>query len=162
MNNSIDFETAHRIMHLGNALVYYRNWIVDDEDLTSTQSEAISFILDQSSQRQVTASDVMAALQLSQSTVAGILKRLNDKGLIARTADEHDLRKSIIAPTQKGLDMKKMLHDGAMQVESVLLKGMSPSESIQFNLLLQRALNNITDFRSEHANMRSINIHASC
>lgn len=154
MNDSSDFETAHRIMHLGNALIYYRNWIVDKEDLTSTQSEAIRFILDQATSRQVTASDVMTALQLSQSTVAGILKRLSDKGLITRTADEHDLRKSIITPTQKGLDMEKMLHDGALQVESVLLQGMSPSEAAQFNLLLQRALDNMTDFRRQHTGAR--------
>ena len=77
--------------------------------LTAAQSEAIKYILRNYEENELTAMDVMDSLQLSQSTVAGIIKRLESKGLIERRTTEKDSRKSIISPTEKGLKPETIL-----------------------------------------------------
>ena len=86
--------------------------------------------------------DVMDSLQLSQSTVAGIIKRLESKGLIERRTSEKDSRKSIISPTEKGLKLETILKKKAVETETILLQGMTEEEQAEFNRLLQKALDN--------------------
>lgn len=62
----------------------------------------------------------MRELGLSQSTVAGILKRLCDKSNIERRTDERDLRRGIIRLTGKGLALEEELHGIALRTEGIL------------------------------------------
>ena len=94
-------------------------------------------------EKELTAMDVMDNLQLSQSTVAGIMKRLEMKGLIERKTAKQDNRKSIIYPTSKGLQLETVLKEKAVETEAILLQGMSKKEQVEFNRLLQKALDNI-------------------
>ena len=113
-------------------------------DLTSSQSEAIRYILKNHHDREITAADVMENLRLSQSTVAGIIKRLESKDLITRRVMDNDNRKSVILPTEKGLKLDNKLRQTAADVEAQLVSGMSGDEINTFNTLLQKALDNIT------------------
>ena len=85
----------------------------------------------------------MKYLQLSQSTVAGIIQRLEQKELIERTVSETDARKSIIRPTIKGLELEETLKQSAVETEALLLDGMTKEEQELFNHLLQKALDNM-------------------
>ncbi len=82
-------------------------------------------------------------LELSQSTVAGIIQRLEQKELIERTVSEADARKSIIMPTAKGLELEEALKQSAVETEALLLDGMTKEEQELFNHLLQKALDNM-------------------
>ena len=92
------FKAASLIVKLGNAVTYYRNLKMEDIDLTSVQSDAIIATLREPG---ITASQMKEQLQLSQSTVAGIIARLENKGLIAKTADREDGRKAMLTPTEQ-------------------------------------------------------------
>ena len=111
--------------------------------LTSTQSEAIRYILKNYREKSLSAADLMKYLQLSQSTVAGIIQRLEQKELIERTVSETDARKSIIRPTIKGLELEEALKQSAVETEALLLDGMTKEEQELFNHLLQKALDNM-------------------
>ena len=89
----------------------------------------------------------MTQLGLSQSTVAGILKRLEKKSLLIRQADEQDARKSRILLTAEGLALEETLKVIAAQTEDILLQGMTDDEQAQLNRLLQVALDNIGALR---------------
>ena len=84
----------------------------------------------------------MAQLDLSPSTMAGILKRLENKALITRKTDENDARKIIITPTREGLALEDYLKETAAQTEEILLRGMTKAEQDEFYRLLKIALEN--------------------
>lgn len=146
------FQTASKARQLGNAISWLRNRRPQLTGLTAAQSEAVRYILRHHA-KGLTAADVMAALHLSQSTVAGIIRRLEDKELIVRSAAPRDARKSIIRPTQKGLELEEELRKAAARTQEILLQGMTPQEQQEFDRLLQKALENIQAIReggSEH------------
>ena len=137
------FQTATRAIQLGNAVSYIKNQRTQFMGLTSTQSEAIRYILKNYREKSLSAADLMKYLQLSQSTVAGIIQRLEQKELIERTVSETDARKSIIRPTIKGLKLEEALKQSAVETEALLLDGMTKEEQELFNHLLQKALDNM-------------------
>ena len=141
------YKTAGHIIQLGNALAWFRNQKMQSKGLTSSQSDAIRFIL-RHQDEEITAGDLMEHLGLSQSTVAGLLKRLEEKGLIERRTDGSDGRKSVIQPTQEGILLEEYLKDIAFQTENILLQGMSESAQAEFDRLLQIALDNMNAVRA--------------
>ena len=57
---------------------------------------------------------------------------------------DNDNRKSVILPTEKGLRLDNKLRQTAADVEAQLVNGMTDNEIEAFNMLLQKALDNIT------------------
>lgn len=141
------YRTGRLLVQLGNSVSWFRNQKMKKVGLTSSQSEVIRHILKHRNES-LTAGDIMTQFSLSQSTVAGILKRLEKKGLLVRQADETDARKSIITLTSSGLAMESNLKLIAAQTEDLLLHGMTEEEQAEFNHLLQIALSNMNVFRA--------------
>lgn len=141
MVEAAQFKTASLIVRLGNVVAWLRNQRMQKRDITSTQSDVIRYIL-KHRQQPITAGDLMKEFSLSPSTMAGILKRLEHKALIARRTDEQDARKILIAPTEEGLALEDYLKETAVQTEEILLRGMSEAERAEFYRLLQIALRN--------------------
>ena len=132
-----------KVIMLGNAVTNDRNRKMQSYQLTCTQSDAIRYILKNSEKKQVSAADLMEQLGLSQSTVAGVLKRLEEKELILRRTSPEDQRKVLLFPTEKGLELRKILKENARHTEETLIRGMSEEEVIEFDRLLSLALENI-------------------
>lgn len=141
MVEAAQFKTASMIVRLGNVVAWLRNQRMQKRDITSTQSDVIRYIL-KHRQEPVSAGDLMREFSLSPSTMAGILKRLEHKALIARRTDEQDARKILITPTEEGLALEDYLKETAVQTEEILLRGMSEAEQAEFYRLLQIALRN--------------------
>ena len=108
MIKNSQFKTASLIVKLGNAVTYYRNLKMESIDLTSQQSDALIATLRNPG---ITASQLKEHLGLSQSTVAGIISRLETKGLIEKVSDQEDGRKTILMPTENGLALKEPLKE---------------------------------------------------
>ncbi len=144
MIKSTQFKTASLIVKLGNAVTYYRNLKMKDIELTSVQSDAIIATL---RNPQITAAQLKEHLLLSQSTVAGIISRLENKGFIKKIADEEDARKSILMPTEEGLLLEEPLKEIAIETQQFLVEGMSEEEQEEFARLLQIALDNMNRVR---------------
>ena len=142
------FQTASKIVRLGNAITWLRNQKTQSLGLTASQSEVIRYILKHDSQP-ITAIELIENLQLSQSTIAGILQRLEAKGFIIRETHQNDNRKSIILPTEAGFQLREALKETALETEEFLLNGMSETEKSQFGYLLQKALNNMNDMKQQ-------------
>jgi len=145
MIQSNQFKTASLIVKLGNAVTYYRNIKTESLDLTSVQSDAFIATLRNPG---ITASELKECLQLSQSTVAGIIARLENKGLIKKTIDEGDARKTILTPTEQGLLLEEPLKKIALDTQEFLVDGMCEKEQEELSRLLQKALDNMNRVRS--------------
>lgn len=138
-----EYVTVRKILQLSNSITNYRNQRMQEKKLTSTQYDAIRYILKNPDNKEITASDLMDNLKLSQSTVAGILSRLEEKKLIMRKPHSTDARKSIIIPTEKGLKLEEYLKKTAAEMENILMQSMNVKEQEEFNRLLQIALDNM-------------------
>lgn len=138
------FKTASLIVKLGNAVTYYRNLKMENIDLTSIQSDAIIATLRNPG---ITATQLKEHLQLSQSTVAGIIARLQNKGFIAKSADSDDGRKANLTLTQQGMLLEEPLKEIALETQQFLVEGMSEAEQKEFTRLLEIALQNMNRMR---------------
>lgn len=148
------FQTISRARKLGNAITSLRNRNAQSMGLTAAQSEAIRFILRYRGEEPLTAAGLTEALQLSQSTVAGILNRLEAKEFIRRVPAPEDRRKCLILPTQKGLELEERLRESAAKSQQILFQGMTEAEQREFDRLLAMGLQSIQSAREawEHEN----------
>ena len=147
----IRYKTSGLMIRLSNALIWFRNQELQRHDLTSSQFEVIRYLLTHREQDDTTAGTLMKQLSLSQSTVAGILKRLDAKGLIRRQTDRHDARRDFIVLTEKGIALEEPLQGIAWETEQILLRGMSEAEQAEFYRLLALALKNMNAVRAGEA-----------
>ena len=139
------FKTASLLVKLGNAVTYYRNKKMENIDLTSVQSDVFIDVLRNPG---ITASEMKDHIQLSQSTVAGIIGRLESKNLISKTTDDQDGRKVFLYPTEQGLLLEETLKEIALETQQFLVEGMNESEQAEFTRLLEIALNNLNRVRN--------------
>lgn len=150
--NANQYKTSGLMIRLSNALIWFRNQELQLHDLTSSQFEVIRYLLTHREQN-ITAGMIMTQLELSQSTIAGILKRLHAKGLIQRRMDQHDARREFVSLTEQGLALEESLQGIAYKTEKILLRGMSQAEQEEFYRLLYLALDNMNSVRIGEANL---------
>ena len=144
MIDARQYWTATNLIKLGNGVTYFRNLQLEAYGLTSVQGDAIRNILHNPG---ITASELKNMLGLSQSTVAGIISRLESKHLIEKGADEGDGRKAALFPTEQCLDLQAALKEDALKTQQCITRGMDAHEKEEFDRLIQIALNNLNDAR---------------
>ena len=150
MIEAFQYKTASTLVQLGNAVTYYRNIKMQEYGLTSAQGDVIRAILHEPG---ITAAKLKKKLGLSQSSVAGILERLENKGLLAKKLVDGDARKMSLVPTARGLELEEMLKQTALDTQQRVTEGMSPEEQTEFDRLLEMALAHMSAIRekeSEH------------
>ena len=146
MIEAIQYKTASTIVRLGNAVTYYRNIKMQEYGLTSAQGDVIRTILHEPG---ITAAELKKKLGLSQSTVAGILERLENKRLIKKNLVDGDARKMSLFPTSQGLELEDMLKQTALETQQIIMEGMTKSEQEEFNRLLEIALVRMSAIRTK-------------
>lgn len=144
MIEAVQYKTASTIVRLGNAVTNYRNRKMQEYGLTSAQGDAIRAILHEPG---ITAAQLKQKLGLSQSTVAGILERLEHKGLLAKELVDGDARKMSLVPTARGLELEAMLKQTALETQRRVTQGMTPDEQKEFDRLLELALAHLSAIR---------------
>ncbi|WP_024834419.1 MarR family winged helix-turn-helix transcriptional regulator [Ruminiclostridium josui] len=149
MSKEQEYITASLLVKLGNAISWYKNQNMKSIELTASQSEAIQYILRNKDYKRITAADLMRNLELAQSTIAGIIRRLEQKNLIKCTTAPDDKRQTIISVTPQSLKLEEQLRKTAVETEHILLSGMSENEQKEFNRLLQIALENMNNIRNK-------------
>ncbi len=139
------FKTATKLVQLGNAVTYFRNIKEREIGLTSVQSDAMRAILENPG---ITAVMLKEKMRISQSTMAGILLRLERKGIIMKSADKSDGRKAILSATKRGEELAEALKTTALETQRELTEGMNDEEKREFDRLLQIALDNMHAVRA--------------
>ena len=72
--------------------------------------------------------ELIEELFIDKSTVAHHLMKLEEKGYIERRADENDLRKRKVYPTQKALETVPKLHEVYQNFLEGLMQGLTEEE----------------------------------
>ena len=136
------------IVRLGNAVTYYRNIKMQEYGLTSAQGDVIRAILHEPG---ITAAELKRKFGLSQSTVSGILSRLEHKGLIEKSLVDGDSRKMSLHPSPQGLELEAMLKGTALETQARITEGMTKEEQEEFDRLLETALQHMVTGRWKKA-----------
>lgn len=115
-------------------------------NLTGVQHEILCFIDRNEHERDVFQKDIEKCLKLTNPTVTGIVKRLEEKEMIVRCPSSNDARYKCLHVTEKGKEVIcKSFKFGANNIEKQLVKDMSDEEVKMLKDLLYRALINMEE-----------------
>ena len=115
-------------------------------NLTCVQHEILCFINKNEKERDVFQKDIEKCLKLTNPTVTGIIKRLEEKQMIVRCPSSIDARYKCLHVTEKGKDLIcKSFKFGSNTIEKQLVNNMTDEEVKVLKDLLYRALKNMEE-----------------
>ena len=112
------------------------------QDLTMMQISVL-MELQKTELKQLSMKELERRFCIAQSTVAGIISRLEQKGFVEAFGDAADKRVKLVHITPAGEACCKEAAGYMEQAEQALLRGFSEDEKTTFNLLLARAAENM-------------------
>jgi DNA-binding MarR family transcriptional regulator len=118
-------------------------------DLTGLQYGILNVIDLQPGMDQIS---VCAALGIDRSTLAGVVDRLEEKGLLKRSPGPTDRRANALNLTRAGKRILAEMEDAALSAESRAFEPLSASEQRQF----ARMLTKIVEHHAHYAGMPSL------
>lgn len=80
------------------------------------------------------------ALGIDRTTIAGVVERLESKGLICRTPGVADRRTKLLFLTEKGAALLLAIYPGTERAQARTLTGLSAAEKIAFVAMLRRVV----------------------
>lgn len=113
------------------------NAMLRQQDLTLSQMNVL-MELEAVPGHQLTLKELEALLHVAQSTAAGIVMRLEQKGFVESFADSNDRRVKKVTITPAGLQCCKNAASDVKEIETKLLSGLTAQEKILFLDLLKK------------------------
>lgn len=125
------------LKQINDELEKYANNALRSQGLTWSQL-AVLLEISHAPGEQMSLKDLERAIHVAQSTAAGIVTRLEVKGLVDPWGDPEDRRVKLVRLTEAG---KEKVHGALihrMQAEERLLAGLTEAEQAVFQMLLQK------------------------
>ncbi len=107
------------------------------QDMTLSQINML-LMLNKAADKRMTMKDIEKYFGVAQSTVAGIISRLEKKGFVQCSGDDIDKRIKIAAITELGQGCCKDAEKHITETEHKLLSNLNDEEKVLFNTLLQK------------------------
>lgn len=135
MNNTYD--CGFLIKHINDTLQREANNALRAKDLTISQLTVL-LLLEDTPRWEMSLKELEKQLHVAQSTAAGIVVRLEQKGFVQALGSTEDKRIKMVRLTEAGLACcaDSQLH--MKQTEQRLLSGLTEEERILFGSLLQK------------------------
>lgn len=115
-------------------------------NVTKSQWIALYYINREKSISQKNLATLMGA---KESTVTGILNRVEKEDLIMRTEDKKDKRKNLLSLTEKGQELTEKLTDIAQEFRDACLEGVSLEEQEIFLKVLDKMVSSAQNWQEE-------------
>ena len=132
-----NYECGKLIKQLNDELEKQANNELSSQNLTLTQMRVL-MELEAISERQLPLKELESLLHVAQSTAAGIVVRLEQKGYVESFSDANDRRVKRVAITAAGMECCKNAQSHIKNMEVQLLSKLTEEEKIQFCNLLQK------------------------
>lgn len=84
----------------------------------------------------ITAVELGGILSIDKATLSGVLERMAEGGWIEKRPDEKDRRAIRVFPTEKALQMKKVLQQDRQEANEELLERFTVEEKVLFRRFL--------------------------
>ncbi len=130
------------IKRLHDTLEKRANSALRSQDLTLVQNSVL-MLLAELPGKQMTLKELEQLLHVAQSTTAGIVARLEQKGFIEGFGDPDDRRIKKIRVTPQGEQCCVYAKESQAQEEQCLSAGFSEEEWASLTRLLQKAIDNV-------------------
>ena len=134
-----------RLIHESFAATFNRQ--MKDDDMTFSQVILLSYLWE-NRERKVTQKDISEALHIKHPTTIGLLKRLEEKGMLKVVVDPDNKKFRNIAITSKGEAFIEMDHERRKERENSLVKGMTADEIKQLRHLLDKVYDNMKELEN--------------
>lgn len=125
------------IKQINSALEKNANNDLRKQDLTFAQITALLAIRN-CPERKISLKELEKVLHVAQSTTAGIISRLEQKGLVTALGDSSDKRIKLVQMTLLGETCCKEAEQNMQEAEKKLLSGLTETERSVFKILLQK------------------------
>lgn len=130
------------IKQIHDSLEKQANNSLRSQNLTMAQVSAL-FELRDAPQKQMTLKELERQLHVAQSTAAGIVARLEQKGFVEGLGDARDRRIKILRITPTGEECCQHADQHMKETERSLLLGLTEEEQLMFLSLLRRVSNHM-------------------
>ena len=132
------------IKRIDNALASEACRNVQAHNLTMQQSQ-LRFALSDAENHTRTLKELESIFGCAQSTLAGLVARLEKKGLVEGFTDPRDRRIKHVRLTESGAKMRQTCHEDILQSEKRMSAGMTEEEKQLFLQCLQKVYENLKD-----------------
>ena len=132
-----NYECGKLIKQIHDELEKQANNALSSQNLTLTQMRVL-MELEAIPGQQLPLKELESLLHVAQSTTAGIVVRLEQKGYVKSFIDANDRRVKWAAITASGLECCKNAHDHIRDMETQMLSALTEVEKEQFYNLLEK------------------------
>ena len=129
-----------RLIHEGFANMLNRQ--LREEDMTFSQMILVSYLWE-NREKKITQKDISEALHIKHPTTIGLLKRLEDKGMVKVVVDPDNRKYRNIAITSKGEEFIERSDERRKLTNQNLVSGFNDDEIRQLRDLLDRVIDNM-------------------
>ncbi|MCW4386202.1 winged helix DNA-binding protein [Salinibacterium sp. SYSU T00001] len=84
--------------------------------------------------------DLLHRAQIDKSSLADLLRRLEDQGLVTTRRDEHDGRRKVVSLSEEGRRIHDDLLEAATRVNDIMVDGLADDEVEKFDETLVKLL----------------------
>lgn len=130
------------IKQIHNELEKKTNRLLRLQNLTAAQADAL-IVLSQKPDRQMSLKELERTLHVAQSTAAGIVNRLEQRGYIGGFGDSTDKRVKMLRITEQGEGCCHHASRSMAKAEEQLLEKLTETEREIFCSLLQKVWNSL-------------------
>lgn len=128
------------IKHLSDSLGKKTNHLLKAEDLSMTQGVLIRLVSEEEGHR-LPIKEIEKKFGVAQSTIYGVISRLESKGLVSTYAIEGNTK--MVQLTAEGHSKVAFIDRVITQVENDIFQGFTDAEKATFTQLLIKAENNM-------------------
>ncbi|OON98127.1 MAG: hypothetical protein ATN35_05800 [Epulopiscium sp. Nele67-Bin004] len=138
----MDKPVIHLLLkHLHEKIAKQTNYILSDLDVTFSQGPILK-VLSDSENNTTSLKNLEKELGLAQSTVAGLVSRLEQKEFVVTKVDELDKRVKLVCLTDRGIAVTNHVRENMGNFEEQLFEKFSDEEKTQFIYLVQKLIDN--------------------
>lgn len=125
------------LKQINDAMEKMANNALRSQGLTFSQMRVLSE-LSRAQEGQLSLKELEQTLHVAQSTAAGIISRLEAKGVVASAGDPKDRRVKLVRITAAGLELIQTSVPHRIEAEKQLLSGLTEAEQTIFYTLLKK------------------------
>lgn len=118
---------AYELKRISKALDHYLDSILGNYDITASQARILRYLIDHQNEV-ITQKDICMAWDLKHTTVIGLLRRLQEKGLVTTVTDSKNRRCSNVLLTEKGRQLSTVIVENLKRGDRKLTEGLTADE----------------------------------
>lgn len=134
---------GHYIQRLAKNIKYLADENLVKQNTTIEQVKIMRFLRENNEEASAYQKDVELFFNIKRSSVTNILNNMEKSGLLTREGIESDARIKKVRLTEKGKELSISLKGFILNLEGVIVDGMSEEEKAVFKKLLIKSLDNV-------------------